>query len=122
RLPVWMSHGDLVSRVPTGFNIVARTESGLGAAEDPARRFYGIQFHPEVVHTPNGREILANFLAVCGCKRDWTMSSFIDQAVEKIKSQIGTGYAICGLSGGVDSSVAAALVDRAIGSRLTCFF
>jgi GMP synthase (glutamine-hydrolysing) len=122
RLPVWMSHGDYVSRAPQGFSIVARTERALGAAEDPVRRFYGIQFHPEVVHTPQGRQILANFLTICGCKRTWTMSSFIDQAVEKIRKQIGLGRAICGLSGGVDSSVAAALVDRAIGSRLNCLF
>jgi GMP synthase (glutamine-hydrolysing) len=122
RLPVWMSHGDYVSRPPQGFSIVAQTESALGAAEDPVKHYYGLQFHPEVVHTPKGREILANFLTITGCKRNWTMSSFIDQAVEKIRTQIGSGRAVCGLSGGVDSSVAAALVDRAIGSRLTCLF
>lgn len=122
RLPVWMSHGDYVSRVPEGFKVVARTDNALGAAEDRQRHLYGIQFHPEVVHTPQGREILANFLDICGCQRTWTMSSFIDDAIAKIRAQVGAGHAVCGLSGGVDSSVAAALVDRAIGARLTCLF
>lgn len=121
-LQVWMSHGDYISEPPKGFNITARTSNALGAAEDPKRRLYGLQFHPEVIHTPLGREILNNFLKICGSNYTWTMSSFIEMEVERIRTQIGDGRAVCGLSGGVDSSVAAALVDRAIGSRLTCLF
>lgn len=122
RLAVWMSHGDYVSQLPNGFTAVARTENALGAAEDLSRRFYALQFHPEVVHTPQGKQILRNFLDICSCHHTWTMSAFIDEAIAKIREQVGEGRAICGLSGGVDSSVAAALVDRAIGSRLTCLF
>lgn len=121
-LSVWMSHGDYVSQLPLGFTPVAKTENALGAAEDKSRHFYALQFHPEVVHTPQGKHVLSNFLDVCNCHRNWTMSAFIDEAVAKIREQVGDGRAICGLSGGVDSSVAAALVDRAIGSRLTCLF
>ncbi|MEW6734822.1 MAG: glutamine-hydrolyzing GMP synthase [Acidobacteriota bacterium] len=122
RLSVWMSHGDYVSSLPVGFTALAYTESTIAAAENRTQHYYGLQFHPEVVHTTQGREILANFLNICGYKRNWTMSSFIDEAVSQIREQIGDGRAICGLSGGVDSSVAAALVDRAIGSRLVCLF
>lgn len=121
-LQVWMSHGDYISTPPAGFHVTARTPSALGAAEDPARRLYGLQFHPEVVHTPSGKEVLNNFLKLCGSHYTWTMSSFIETTVERIRAQVGSGRAVCGLSGGVDSSVAAALVDRAIGSRLTCLF
>ncbi|MBL8152409.1 MAG: glutamine-hydrolyzing GMP synthase, partial [Blastocatellia bacterium] len=121
-LPVWMSHGDYVSSLPSGFKIIAQTDNALAAAEDPVNHYYGLQFHPEVVHTSCGKEILANFLSICGSKNSWTMSSFIEREVAKIKEQVGNGHVICGLSGGVDSSVAAALVDRAIGSRLTCLF
>ena len=95
----------------------------MAVVEARARRFYGVQFHPEVVHTPRGGEILANFLfRICGCQPTWTMASFVDEAVAAVTRQVGSGRAICGLSGGVDSSVAAALVHRAIGDRLTCIF
>lgn len=121
--PVWMSHGDHVTAAPPGFKVTATTESALGAVEDHTRRLYGVQFHPEVAHTPNGKDILANFLKqICGCRADWTTTSFIETAVTRIRDQVGEGRAVCGLSGGVDSAVAAALVARAIGDRLTCIF
>lgn len=121
--PVWMSHGDHVTIAPPGFRVIAETESTLGAVEDPERRLYGLQFHPEVAHTPDGKTILNNFLRrICGCTGDWTAASFIDASIERIKEQIGDGRAVCGLSGGVDSMVAAALVARAIDDRLTCIF
>jgi GMP synthase (glutamine-hydrolysing) len=120
---VWMSHGDRVEKLPPGFRILARSGEIVAAAADGNRRIWGSQFHPEVVHTPNGRDILRNFLTrVCGCRADWTMSVFIDDSVGAIAKQIGDGSAICGLSGGVDSSVAALLVNKAIGERLTCIF
>jgi GMP synthase (glutamine-hydrolysing) len=121
---VWMSHGDLVSVPPEGFRVTAKTENALGAVEDPSRKLYAIQFHPEVVHTPSGKEILANFaLRICGCAGDWTMASFIESTVAAIRERVGPGgRAVCGLSGGVDSAVAAALVDRALGDRQTCIF
>jgi GMP synthase (glutamine-hydrolysing) len=123
-LEVWMSHGDLVRTVPPGFRALARTPSTpVVAMADGQRRLYGVQFHPEVVHTPRGREVLANFLfRVCSCRKEWTASSFVDAAVERIREQVGEGRAVCALSGGVDSSVAAALTQRAIGDRLTCIF
>ena len=123
-LQVWNSHGDKLTRLPAGFRPVARTEnSEYAAIEDAARRFYGIQFHPEVAHTPRGKEVLSNFVhQICGCGRDWTMRHYIDQAVEQIRAQVGTEKVILGLSGGVDSSVAAALLHRAIGDQLTCIF
>ncbi|MEW6547018.1 MAG: glutamine-hydrolyzing GMP synthase [Bacillota bacterium] len=123
-LDVWMSHGDLVREPPAGFRVLARTPNApVVAMADTDRRLYGVQFHPEVVHTPRGREVLANFLfRVCGCRRGWTTSSFIDQAIERVREQVGDGRAVCALSGGVDSSVAAALTHRAIGDRLTCVF
>ena len=122
-LKVWMSHGDYVSRPPEGFTITAATEAAIGAVEDSERKLYGVQFHPEVAHTPQGKEILRNFLVnVCRLRCDWTMSSFIETTVEDIKRRVGDGRAVCGLSGGVDSSVAAALVARAIGDRQTCIF
>jgi GMP synthase (glutamine-hydrolysing) len=121
--PVWMSHGDHVTSPPPGFKVTAATMSALGAIEDDARRLYGVQFHPEVAHTPNGKDVLANFLKrICGCRADWSAASFIEAAVARIRDQIGEGRAVCGLSGGVDSAVAAALVARAIGDRLTCLF
>lgn len=121
--PVWMSHGDHVTAAPPGFKVTAATESALGAFEDDARRLYGVQFHPEVAHTPNGKDLLANFLKrICGCRADWTTTSFIEAAITRIRDQVGEGRAVCGLSGGVDSAVAAALVARAIGDRLTCIF
>jgi len=121
---VWMSHGDSVLAAPPGFAILGSTDNTPTAAVgDPVRRFYGVQFHPEVVHTASGKQLLENFLyGVCGCKGDWTMHSFVEQAVQDIQAKVGGGQALCGLSGGVDSSVAATLVHRAIGEQLTCVF
>jgi len=120
---VWMSHGDHVTEAPAGFNVIARTESALGAVEDKSRQLYGLQFHPEVAHTPVGKAILENFVRrICDCQADWSPASFIYSEVERIQEQVGSGHAVCGLSGGVDSAVAAALVARAIGDRLTCIF
>jgi GMP synthase (glutamine-hydrolysing) len=122
-LKVWMSHGDYVSRPPEGFTITAATEAAIGAVEDPQRKLYGVQFHPEVAHTPQGKEVLRNFLVnVCHLRCDWTMSFFIETTIEDVRRRVGEGNAVCGLSGGVDSSVAAALVARAIGDRQTCIF
>ncbi len=120
----WMSHGDTIGRLPQGFAITASTaNTKVAAAEHAAKRLYGLQFHPEVVHTPEGKKMLENFLfAICGCKKSWTMKSFVREAVEEIKAQVGDGRVILGLSGGVDSSVAALLLHRAIGDRLTCVF
>jgi GMP synthase (glutamine-hydrolysing) len=120
---VWMSHGDNVSALPPGFAITAATDSAIGAGEDTARNLYGVQFHPEVAHTPQGKEVLRNFLVnVCRLRSDWTMASFIETTVADIRRRVGDGRAVCGLSGGVDSSVAAALVAHAIGDRQTCIF
>ncbi len=120
-LDVWMSHGDEVKAPPDGFLITGSTDRTIAAIENPARGLYGVQFHPEVAHTPLGREILGRFLfEICGLKGDWQMESFIETAVGRIREHIGEGRAVCALSGGVDSSVAAALVARAIGSRLIC--
>jgi GMP synthase (glutamine-hydrolysing) len=120
---VWMSHGDTAVVPPPGFAIAARTAaSPVAAMEDPARGLYGVQFHPEVLHTEHGMEMLRRFLAAAGCRPNWTMRSIIEEQVARIRDQVGGARAICGLSGGVDSAVAAALVQRAIGSRLTCVF
>lgn len=120
---VWMSHGDHVTLAPPGFQVIAMSENSLGAVANPAKSLYGVQFHPEVVHTPNGKTILSNFVKdICGCRGDWSPESFIDNAISQIREQVGDGQAVCGLSGGVDSSVAAALVSHAIGDRLTCIF
>jgi GMP synthase (glutamine-hydrolysing) len=120
---VWMSHGDHVTVAPPGFQVIATSENSLGAVADPAKSLYGVQFHPEVVHTPDGKTILSNFVKqICGCRGDWTSESFIETTINQIREQVGEGRAVCGLSGGVDSSVAAALVARAIGDRLTCIF
>jgi GMP synthase (glutamine-hydrolysing) len=123
-LQVWNSHGDKLTRLPAGFKSVAVTEnSAYAAIENRARKMFGLQFHPEVVHTPQGREILTRFVhGICGCGRNWTMRNYIDQAVEAIRAQVGKEKVILGLSGGVDSSVAAALLRKAIGNQLTCIF
>jgi GMP synthase (glutamine-hydrolysing) len=120
----WMSHRDTVFEAPPGFAaLAASSASPVAAFESVARGIYGIQFHPEVVHTPYGQQVLTNFLAdACGCERDWSPASVIEQQIERIRAQVGEGRAICGLSGGVDSSVAALLVHRAIGEQLTCVF
>jgi len=121
---VWMSHGDTVVRAPDGFRVVARTPSSpVAAFEDPARGLYGVQFHPEVAHTPKGLELLKNFLYhACDARPTWTHVSIIEEAVTEVKSRVGDEQIICGLSGGVDSSVAAVLVHKAVGDRLTCVF
>ena len=123
-LQVWNSHGDKLTMLPDGFKAVATTEnSGFAAIENAKARFYGLQFHPEVVHTPKGKKIISNFVRkICGCGRKWTMRNYVDQAVEKIRAQAGKEKGILGLSGGVDSSVAAALIHKAIGKLLTCIF
>ena len=124
RMPVWMSHGDHVDVAPNGFVVTASSANmPVTAFRHASRPIYGVQFHPEVHHTPRGAEIIENFLfAICHCEPSWTSGHFIDQAVARIRGQVGNRRAICGLSGGVDSSVAAALVHRAIGDQLTCIF
>ncbi|MBI3451379.1 MAG: glutamine-hydrolyzing GMP synthase [Rhodospirillales bacterium] len=124
REQVWMSHGDRVTALPPGFRVVATSEGApFAVIADDARRFYGVMFHPEVVHTPQGGALLKNFThRVAGCRGDWTMAAFHRQAIERIRSQVGKGRVICGLSGGVDSSVAAVLIHEAIGDQLTCIF
>ncbi|MBI5772477.1 MAG: glutamine-hydrolyzing GMP synthase [Verrucomicrobia bacterium] len=124
QLQVWNSHGDKLTRLPKDFVVVATTDnSDYAAIEHTQRKFFGLQFHPEVVHTPRGREIISNFVhSVCGCGKNWTMRSYVEQAVEEIRAQVGRERVILGLSGGVDSSVAAALLHRAIGGQLTCIF
>ena len=123
-LQVWNSHGDKLTKIPNGFKPVAVTEnSEFAAIENRAKKFFGLQFHPEVVHTPRGKEIIANFVhGVCGCGKSWTMRNYVDQAVENIRAQVGREHVVLGLSGGVDSSVAAALLHKAIGDQLTCIF
>jgi GMP synthase (glutamine-hydrolysing) len=124
REQVWMSHGDRVTRLPPGFVPIATSEGApFAAIADEARHFYGVQFHPEVVHTPHGAALLKNFThGVCGMAGDWTMAAYRDQAVAKIRAQVGAGRVVCGLSGGVDSSVAAVLIHAAVGDQLTCIF
>ena len=119
---VWMSHGDRVLRLPEGFEVLASSDhSPFAAVRHRERPLYGVQFHPEVVHTEGGGELLGNFVhGICGCRSSWTMQAFVDATVDAIRAQVGDGHAVCGLSGGVDSSVAAALVHRAIGDRLHC--
>ena len=123
-LRVWASHGDDVSAVPPGFQIAATSATApIAAMEAPDRQLYALLFHPEVAHTDHGTEILRNFAyGVCGCTGDWTIASFIEEATERIRQQVGAGKVVCGLSGGVDSTVAAMLIHRAIGDRLTCIF
>jgi len=123
-LQVWMSHGDQVAAMPAGFAELARSQSGvLAAMADDRRRLFGLQFHPEVAHTPLGGEVLRRFLFdICGCAGDWTPDAFITATTARIRQQVGDGGVVCGLSGGVDSAVAATLVHRAVGERLTCIF
>ena len=123
-LKVWMSHGDKVVEMPPGFVLMASTPScAIAGMADEARRFYGVQFHPEVTHTPQGARILSRFvLEICACRPDWLMGDHIGEAVQQIREQVGSEEVILGLSGGVDSSVAAALIHRAIGEQLTCVF
>src|SRR5579885_3511273 len=122
--PVWMSHGDKIVAIPEGFEVVATSESSpFAVIADEKRRFYGVQFHPEVAHTPRGATLLSNFVrTIAGIEPEWNMHAFRERAVEKIRSQVGKGKVICGLSGGVDSSVAAVLIHEAIGDQLTCIF
>ncbi|HEV3381535.1 MAG TPA: glutamine-hydrolyzing GMP synthase [Trebonia sp.] len=120
---VWMSHGDTSTVAPPGFTVTARTQTTPAAVvEDPSRGLYGAQFHPEVMHTEHGQRILRRFLELAGCRPTWTMVNIVEEQTERIREQIGSGRAIAGLSGGVDSAVAAALVQRAIGDSLTCVF
>src|SRR5437764_2542513 len=124
QLDVWNSHGDEVTALPKGFLAAGRTESSdFAAVEDRQRKLYGLQFHPEVAHTPRGKEILQNFAYhICHCTMDWTMGSFIEEACERVRRQVGDEKVVLGLSGGVDSSVTAALLHKAIGDQLTCIF
>ena len=123
-LRVWASHGDLVATAPPGFDVVATSANApVAAMEAPARGYYALLFHPEVAHTERGKEILRNFsFDVCGCTGDWTIQSFIDESVGRIRQQVGEGRVVCGLSGGVDSTVAATLIHRAVGDQLQCIF
>ena len=123
-LRVWASHGDFVARAPQGFAVTATSANApVAAMADDDRRFYALLFHPEVAHTDRGTEILRNFaFDICGCTGDWTMASFVQEAVSRIRAQVGEGRVVCGLSGGVESTVAALLIHKAVGERLTCIF
>ncbi len=124
RYPVWMSHGDRVTQLPEGFSVKATSENApFAVATDEARRFYTVMFHPEVVHTPDGSRLIHNFVRkIAGLRGDWTMAAFREEAIARIRAQVGTSKVICGLSGGVDSSVAAVLIHEAIGDQLTCVY
>src|SRR5207245_11811356 len=120
---VSMSHFDSLVAAPPGFRVTARTPEAVAALEDRDRRIYGVQFHPEVAHTARGQEVLKAFLYdVCGCRPNWTMTSIIEQSVAEVRAQVGGERVLCGLSGGGDSAVAAALVHKAVGDQLTCVF
>jgi GMP synthase (glutamine-hydrolysing) len=121
---VWMSHGDRIDEMPQGFKVLASSKnSPIAAMADPSRKLFGVQFHPEVAHTPKGTRILKNFLfRVCGCEPLWTMSSFVERTVSDLRDRIGEERVICGVSGGVDSTITAVLLNKAVGSRLTCIF
>src|SRR5262245_648917 len=120
---VWMSHGDRILEPPPGFDVTARTETTIAAMENPARKIFGVQFHPEVTHTENGDSLLRRFVFdVCRCRGDWTVGSFIEDSIDRIRKHVGQGRALCAISGGVDSTVAATLVSRAIGDRLVGVF
>ena len=123
-LDVWMSHGDHVAIPPKGYSILANTSSCVVAAMgDESRKIYGVQFHPEVVHTPKGIELLRNFLfKIARCSGGWTMKGFIEESIKSIRAQVGDARVICGMSGGVDSAVVAALIDKAIGKQMTAIF
>ena len=124
RTTCWMSHGDSITKLPPGFGITGSTENTrIAAASNPRRKLYGLQFHPEVEHTPQGKKIIHNFLSdICGCRHSWTMQSFASQTIDEIRERVGDQKVILGLSGGVDSSVAALLIHRAVGRNLTCIF
>ncbi len=123
-IQVWMSHGDRIEKLPEGFNVIAHSSNSPSAAiRSRNRKIYGVQFHPEVIHTPQGKTILENFIFnICSCSPSWNMKSFIEKSVEDIRKKVGDKKVLCGCSGGVDSTVAAVLIDRAIGSQLTCIF
>jgi GMP synthase (glutamine-hydrolysing) len=123
REQVWMSHGDHVSRIAPGFEVYGTSPGApFAITADLARNFYAVQFHPEVHHTPNGKTLYENFVKLAGFKGDWTMAAYRDEAIRQIREQVGDAKVICGLSGGVDSSVAAVLIHEAIGDQLTCVF
>ncbi len=123
-LEVWMSHGDKVSELPAGFKVIGSSEScPIAAMADEERGFYAVQFHPEVTHTLKGKEMIARFVHdICGCGRDWNMPDYVNEAIARVRAQVGSDEVILGLSGGVDSSVVAALLHKAIGDQLTCVF